>query len=102
MAVPVYAEIEATIGSWEWSVWKRESTSGLRSPSQSASRSVTLSDLDENYFVLLGGQDGWFRSSTFTSQMPLWLEGGYVQVPLRLETVRRTFKHQTTLRPKRG
>jgi penicillin amidase len=60
-----------------------------------------LSDLDENYFVLLGGQDGWFRSSTFTSQLPLWLEGGYVQVPLRLETVRRTFKHQTNLRPKR-
>ena len=48
-----------------------------------------------------GGQDGWLRSSTFTSFMPLWLEGGHIKVPLRPETVRRTFKHQTVLSPKR-
>ena len=60
-----------------------------------------LSDPDLNWFVLFGGQDGWFRSSTFTSQVPLWLEGGSIQVPLRMETVRRTFRHKILLKPAR-
>lgn len=47
-----------------------------------------LSDLDSNYFVLLGGQDGWFNSTTFLDQVPLWMNGRYIQLPLRLETVR--------------
>ena len=58
-----------------------------------------LADPDRNYFVLLGGQDGWFNSSTFLDQLPLWRSGAYLQVPLRLETVRRTFKTRTVLRP---
>jgi penicillin amidase len=56
-----------------------------------------LADMDENYFALLGGQDGWLASSTFADQIPTWLERTYVRVPLRLETVRRTFAHRTVL-----
>jgi penicillin amidase len=58
-----------------------------------------LSDMDENYFALLGGQDGALNSSTFADQIPMWLERTYVQVPLRLDTVRRTFQHRTVLTP---
>lgn len=58
-----------------------------------------LSDMDENYFALLGGQDGWLASSTFTDLIPKWLERTYVRVPLRMETVRRSFLHRTVLMP---
>lgn len=50
-----------------------------------------LSDPDANYFCLLGGQDGWFNSSTFLDTVDLWLTGTYVRIPLRLETVQATF-----------
>ena len=60
-----------------------------------------LSDMDRNFFVLLGGQDGWLRSSTFTDQLPMWLSGTYIQVPLRVATVRATFPHRTVLKPKK-
>ncbi|MCE2510363.1 MAG: penicillin acylase family protein [Alphaproteobacteria bacterium] len=58
-----------------------------------------LSDLDHNDFVLLGGQDGWLHSSTFQDQVPLWREGRTLRVPLRIETVERTFAHKITLAP---
>ena len=58
-----------------------------------------LSDIDRNYFVLLGGQDGWINSSTFLDQVGLWRNGGYVQVPLRLETVNAWFTHTMELTP---
>ena len=58
-----------------------------------------LSDVDENYFVLLGGQDGWFGSTTFADQVPLWRQGKYIQVPLQLETVRRSFPFLTEISP---
>lgn len=64
-----------------------------------AARHVSdLSDLDRNWFVLLGGQDGWINSSTFADQAPLWLESAYIQMPMRLETVRETFTHRTYLK----
>lgn len=59
-----------------------------------------LSDPDENYFVLLGGQDGWINSANFLDQVPLWLKGNYVRVPLRVETVRKRFPHVIELGPK--
>jgi penicillin amidase len=59
-----------------------------------------MADPDENYLVLLGGQDGWFGSTTFADQVPLWREGQYIQVPLRTETVMRTFSHVTRLTPR--
>ena len=58
-----------------------------------------MSDLDSNYFVLLGGQDGWINSSTFLDQLPLWLEGAYIRMPLRMETVREDFPHRMELAP---
>ena len=59
-----------------------------------------LSDPDRNYFALIGGQDGWFRSANFADQVPLWLSGTYITVPLRPETVRKTFPHRSTLTAK--
>ncbi len=58
-----------------------------------------LSDLDLNFFALLGGQDGWLNSSTFMDQVPLWRSGDYIQLPLRLEQVRARALGRTTLLP---
>ncbi|MGE5145487.1 MAG: penicillin acylase family protein, partial [Candidatus Eiseniibacteriota bacterium] len=59
-----------------------------------------LSDMDENYFVLLGGQDGWLGSANFIDQMPLWQDGGYIRVPLRPETVHAEFRRRMVLQPR--
>ena len=56
-----------------------------------------LSDPDANWFVLLGGQDGRFNSSTALDQWNLWRRGEYVRVPLTLPEVRRTFPHALAL-----
>ncbi len=70
-------------------------------PFGASARHITdMKDLDRNYFVLLGGQDGWFRSPAFMDQVPLWLERGYIQVPMRLDVVRERFKRKTVLEPK--
>lgn len=58
-----------------------------------------LSDLDANFFVLLGGQDGRLGSAALTDQFTLWRAGEYIQMPLRLETVRRLFPLVTRLTP---
>jgi penicillin amidase len=58
-----------------------------------------LGDLDANYFVLLGGQDGWLGSTTFDDQLRLWLSGQYVRLPLRLECVAQEFRRVMTLLP---
>jgi penicillin amidase len=58
-----------------------------------------LGDLDANYFVLLGGQDGWPGSTTFDDQVPLWLSGEYMRLPLRLDCVAREFRRVITLAP---
>jgi penicillin amidase len=58
-----------------------------------------LSDPDANWFVMLGGNDGWYNSSTFRDQVPAFMAGGSFKVPLRIETVRATFPHKTELTP---
>ena len=59
-----------------------------------------LSDMDANWFVLLGGQDGWIGSTTLFDQTRLWRAGAYIHVPLRPETVRAGFvRARTELRP---
>jgi penicillin amidase len=58
-----------------------------------------LSDLDRNYFVLLGGQDGWIGSTTSTDQVPFWRSRRYIQLPMRPETVAEKFPFHTELRP---
>ena len=66
----------------------------------SQSRHVSdMSDPDANWFTLLGGQDGWLNSANFIDQFDFWLRGDYVQVPLRVETVERAFRHKVELRP---
>ncbi len=52
-----------------------------------------MSDPDENWFVLLGGQDGWFNSSTMLDQWELWRRGEYVRMPLTPSEVRAHFQH---------
>lgn len=58
-----------------------------------------MADPDANYFVLLGGQDGWFNSTTFLDQVDLWQNGEYVQVPLTVEAVRDRSVATTVLSP---
>jgi penicillin amidase len=58
-----------------------------------------LADPDANWFVLLGGQDGWFNSTTFRDQADLFVTGRLVQVPLTLARVRATFPHRLDLAP---
>jgi len=62
---------------------------------------MDLSDLDANYFVLLGGQDGFLGSAHFLDQVPLWFSGRYVKVPLKMSTIRKEFKFKTVLKAKR-
>ena len=56
-----------------------------------------MTDPDENYFVLLGGQDGWFNSTTVLDQWDLWRQGDYVRVPLTLAGIRKSFPHTLSL-----
>jgi penicillin amidase len=58
-----------------------------------------LSDPDRNYFVLLGGQDGWLGSTTMLDQVPLWQAERYIRVPLTIDAVRRSFRIHTELTP---
>lgn len=55
-----------------------------------------LSDLDENYFVLLGGNDGWAGSPAIVDQVDLWSRGDYLKIPLSEKGVQETmtfYKH---------
>jgi len=66
----------------------------------SSARHVSdLSDLDANFFVLAGGQDGWLGSSTYADQLDLWRQGASLRIPLQLETVHACFSHRLELSP---
>lgn len=52
-----------------------------------------LSDPDENYFVLLGGQDGWVGSQLLTDQIPLWQTRQTIQMPLRQNRIEQLFTY---------
>ncbi|MEO1193463.1 MAG: penicillin acylase family protein [Pseudomonadota bacterium] len=56
-----------------------------------------LSDRNANFFVLLGGQDGWFGSANYADQVPLWLNGGYLTLPLDEDRARADFPHHMRL-----
>jgi penicillin amidase len=58
-----------------------------------------MADEDENYFVLLGGQDGWLGSTTFIDQVDMWRAGEYIRIPLRAESVRKAFPRRMVLKP---
>jgi len=59
-----------------------------------------MSDPDGNWFVILGGQDGWLNAEAFNDQLPLWQEGTYIRMPLNPETVEAEFQRVTVLMPK--
>lgn len=66
----------------------------------SQSRHISdMSDPDANYFVLLGGNDGWLGSQNAVDQVPLWLAGEYIRMPMRPETVAAEFPTTMTLTP---
>jgi penicillin amidase len=56
-----------------------------------------LADIDRNYFVLLGGQDGWLNSAAFLDQVPLWRDGRYIEVPLDPERIEAEFGYEQIL-----
>ena len=58
-----------------------------------------LSNPDENYFVLLGGEDGWPGSENFLDQKELWENGLYVKVPLTPEGAEKSCVLSTKLEP---
>jgi penicillin G amidase len=52
-----------------------------------------MSGLNENYFTLLGGNDGWLNNDNLVDQVPLWTKGDYIKVPLELSKVRQVFSY---------
>jgi penicillin amidase len=58
-----------------------------------------LSDPDENYFVIMGGQDGVISGVNFIDQVPVWKRGELIRIPFSREGVRREFTTVVTLRP---
>ncbi len=59
-----------------------------------------MGDANANYFVLLGGQDGWLNSESFADQVAMWRKGEYVHVPLDIEEVKQSFPYKTVLMPR--
>jgi penicillin amidase len=59
-----------------------------------------LSDPDQTWFVLLGGQDGYTGSTNTLDQVPLFEAGQSLQVPLGSQvSIERLFRHSTALNP---
>jgi penicillin amidase len=65
----------------------------------SQSRHISdMSSRDENYFVLVGGQDGWINSSTFADQLVLWQKGEYIRLPMSDDLILKEFSRRMVLR----
>ncbi len=97
----VFDDVPAA-GSSETLLKTDHDTSAERHATRYGAQARHVSDLanpDANWFVMLGGNDGWFNSSTFRDQVGAFQEGRSFQVPLQIETVRATFKHKTQLAP---
>lgn len=58
-----------------------------------------LSNPDENYFVIFGGQDGWLTSPQTSDQIALWREGKYIRLPLSKKNLPTVFTHELVLKP---
>ena len=96
-----YEFAEAGVGGSSATLMKTaHETTGERHSVDYGSNARHISDMtdpDENYFVLLGGQDGWLNSTTILDQWALWRRGEYVRVPLTLAEVRASFPHTLSL-----
>jgi penicillin amidase len=58
-----------------------------------------LSDPDENYFALIGGQDGYWNSENYLDLFDLWRQKQYVRVPMSSASVRENAAFQLTFKP---
>lgn len=59
-----------------------------------------MASLDENYFVMHGGQDSWIMNDNLADQTTLWRQGEYMHIPLSLEGIKKEFTtHVTRLDP---
>tara|TARA_R110000787_G_scaffold12074_7_gene39224 strand:+ start:5387 stop:7612 length:2226 start_codon:yes stop_codon:yes gene_type:complete len=56
-----------------------------------------LSDMDANYFALLGGNDGWINSENYADQLALWRSGEYVKIPLSSAAIAESFPIEMSL-----
>ena len=56
-----------------------------------------MADPDANWFLLLGGQDGWINSQTYADHLDEWQAGELIQVPLSEDGVARRFTRRTIL-----
>ena len=54
-----------------------------------------LSDMDENYFVMLGGHDGWLDNPHLTDQVDAWRKGEYIKLPLKMSSIPKVFNLRT-------
>ena len=95
----VFDDVPAA-GSSETILKTDHDISAERHPTRYGAQARHVSDLadpDANWFVMLGGNDGWYNSSTFRDQVEAFQNGRSFQVPLKIETVRATFKNKHTL-----
>ncbi|MEO0335641.1 MAG: penicillin acylase family protein [Pseudomonadota bacterium] len=61
-----------------------------------------LSDVDENYFVMHGGNDGWLMNDQLADQVKLWRKGKYIKLPLSMDKVKQVFNaHTSVLQPQK-
>ncbi len=58
-----------------------------------------MSDLDSNWFALVGGNDGWINSENFLDQIEAFRTSTPIRFPMRVETVRASFPYRTVLTP---
>ncbi len=56
-----------------------------------------LTNENENYFVMLGGNDGWLKNESMTDQVPLWREGRYLKIPLSLDKITSEFSKSVSI-----
>ncbi|MBD3169683.1 MAG: penicillin acylase family protein [candidate division Zixibacteria bacterium] len=66
----------------------------------SQSRHISIMDNpDNNYFTLLGGNDGWLGSENLTDHVQLWREVDYIKLPLTLENVKKRCRYHMSFTP---
>ena len=58
-----------------------------------------MADPDENYFSLVGGQDGFWGSENYLDLYHQWRDDRYVRLPLTLDSIRKQFTHHMLLQP---
>ncbi len=97
----VFADVP-TGGSNETVMKSAHNPTTERHPASYGSQARQINDMadpDANWFVLLGGQDGWMNAEAFADQLPLWQRGDYIQIPLTRPAVEKSFDRITVLRP---